>query len=49
MLVFRPDARGRHILARLAVADSAYRKHHPHGHSPPEIAFAVALTYATAA
>jgi hypothetical protein len=48
-LVFRLDARGRRILARLAAADRAYRKHHPHGHSPPSIAFGVALTYAITA
>ncbi|MGZ6703148.1 MAG: hypothetical protein ACXVFA_09150 [Solirubrobacteraceae bacterium] len=48
-LVFRLDARGRQILARVAAADRAYREHHPHGHSPPSIAFGVALTYAPAA
>lgn len=44
-LIFRLDVRGRRILARLAAADRAYRERHSDGHTPPEIAFGVALTY----
>lgn len=48
-LVFRLDAAGRRILARLRAADRAYHEHDPHGQSPPSIAFGVALTYVPAA
>lgn len=46
-LTFKLNQRGQKILARLSAAERAYRKRHPHGHSPPEITWGVGIHYAS--
>jgi hypothetical protein len=44
-LNFRLNQVGRTLLAQLATAQTAYAKHHPHGHEKPFLAFGVSLSY----
>jgi len=44
-LTFTLDQRGQKIVAHLGAAERAYRKRHPHGHSPPSITWGVGLHF----
>jgi hypothetical protein len=46
-LTFELNQTGRTILAQLGAAERAYRKHNPHGHQPPTLAYGVDLSYST--